>query len=928
MRKRIAAALAVFIVFITGCIPVYGQSLPREETPDYKVAFYPFDSYHMQASNGRKYGYGYEMMQNISKHMQCTFSYVGYDKSAGECIEMLRNGELDIYTAAKKTEERLEEFAFSKHPAITASTCMNVRRDNEKIVKGDYSTYDGIKVGFLKRHTYNEDFLAFAGEKGFQCEIVYFDTQTELSNALISGQVDAVVNSYIRAMEDEKTIEEFGETSYYIMARKEDAGLIEQIDKAIDAINIETPNWRSELYTTYYGSQPNNVTLSKEEQMFLEDLRENHAVIRAAMAPDTKPYSWFEDGKACGILADIFETTAKRLGLDYEIVPVENKRQYDALVQSGAVDIWIDMDSFFEDEENYKYNLTEVYLTTPLSILYKRGSSPKINKVGIVENNRTLMEVVTTTWPHSEMVPLHSSEEGIEYLISNRIDCVLMKSYVAQNLESGDVQNRLSTVIVQGSELELKMGINSKLDYRFGTIWEKTLRGVVSKGGESFVQGYLQSGSSSNLMAFLFDHPVYMALLFVFIILPVFHVFLYIQSTKARKQQMEITKQLETALQEAKAAEEARSNFFSKMSHDIRTPLNAVLGMTQIARKYKNEEEKLEDALSCISSEGNYLLTMINSILDINQLDYGHIELVRKPFALEECIQECVHILEPLAAKKELHVTISTDCGEHVVVGDAGRFNQIVVNIVSNAIKYTDVGGSVYVSLECLPKHRYRFTCKDTGIGMSEEFVEHICEEYSRAEDSRISTVEGTGLGMAVVKGFIELMKGTLQIESKLGEGSTFIVELPFEEATPQQKEAIRKTVVEDFTTYEQLEGKRVLLVEDNALNAEIATELLESLGLVVEWANNGSVGVDKFLESPEMTYFAIFMDMQMPVMDGIEATKSIRNSNRADSNVRIFAMTANTLEKDQQACMEAGMDGYISKPISLKAIVKAMNEI
>ena len=195
-----------------------GTNVPQEDTPEYKVAFYASNCYHIQDVNGKRSGYGYEMMQDLSKYMQCTFSYVGYDKTPQECEDMLRNGEVDIYTAAKKTPEREEEFAFSKYPAITATTCMNVKRGNDKVVAGDYTTYNGLKIGLLERHTYNDKFIAFTEEKGFDCDIVYYSTPKELSQALIDDEVDAIVDSYIRTPEDEVTVEDFGETAYYIMA--------------------------------------------------------------------------------------------------------------------------------------------------------------------------------------------------------------------------------------------------------------------------------------------------------------------------------------------------------------------------------------------------------------------------------------------------------------------------------------------------------------------------------------------------------------------------------------------------------------------------------------------------------------------------------------------------------------------------------------
>ena len=927
MIKRASAMILGILIGVLSVCQVYASALTRTVTPDYKVAFYAFDCYHMQDENGKRSGYGYEMMQNLSNYLQCTFSYVGYDKSASECEQMLRDSAIDIYTAARKTPEREAEFAFTTHPAITSSTCMNVKVGNNRIVAGDYSTYNGIRVGLLRRHTYNGQFLSFVEEKGFDCEVVYYETPTELTNALINDEVDALVNSYIRIPDDEKSVEEFGETPYYIMARKEDQALIDRLDDAFDLMNVELPNWRVELYNQYYGSVENDLTYTEDEQALLDELRASDAVIQAVMAPNANPYSWYEDGEAHGIAADIFKATAEKLGLRYEILPVESNEDYLMAVMSGSADIWMDMNGYYEDEGDTKYKITAPYMTTTMSVLRGRGASEKIETLVADNNDIAVQEIISAVWPAAEVKFLDSPEECRQAVLSGKADAALLMSYTAQKLARDDVQNRLRVDIVPSAVLEVKMGVNASDDVCFYGLWSKTLADVSGTMSAEIVQAYLEQTATPTFIQYMFDHPMFLIVLCAGVFLMLLLLLLYTQSVESRNRQQKIADELAAALEQAEEATEAKQNFFSKMSHDIRTPLNVVLGMTQIARKYKDDTDRLESALSNITTEGNYLLTLINSILDVNQLEHGSVELLSEPFSPSACLRESVDMLLPLSKEKEQHLTVQCDRTDRVVLGDAGRLKQILINIISNAIKYTGTGGHIDVSLTCLPGQRYRFVCRDDGIGMSEEFVQHICEDYTRAEDSRVSKVQGTGLGMSVVKGFTDRMGGTLTIDSAPGKGSAFTVEFPFPDASEDQRESVLRPAAVELSAA-GCSGKKVLLAEDNSLNAEIAIELLQSIDLSVDWAENGEAAVQRYESSAEHEYFAIFMDMQMPVLDGVAATERIRAAARSDSDLPIFAMTANTFATDRRRCFDAGMNGYIAKPVRVQDIVEALSSI
>lgn len=926
MKKKIVSMVGgIFFMMLFVC-SAQGAELSQVDTPDYKVAFYASNNYHMEDSKGKKTGYGYEMMEEISNYMQCTFSYVGYDKTPQECVEMLRNGEIDIYTAAKITPERQKEFAISVHPAITATTCMNRKVGNTDIVAGDYDTYDGIRVGMQKHHTYNDDFIAFAKEKGFSCRVLYYDTPTELANALINGEVDASVSSYIRIPEDEDKIEDFGETPYYIIMRKEDQAVIDDIDAAFDAVNKENPGWRENLYNKYYGHQESNWELTEEEQKLLEQWKKEGRVICGVLDPDGAPYSWYEKGDGQGITADIFRETAKKLGLKCQIMPVETKEEYRRVISAGEADIWIDLHDYYTDSDTYRYKMTDSYLTSNVSILRRRGGANVLRRLVIEADETAIREIAANHWPDAEIILANSLLECQEKVLEGTVDGAILPSYTAQKLVREDVQNRLHADIVSEASLNIKMGVNADVDVRFYGIWHKTLCKVAEDMGPEVMHAYAELSESNSMAAYIFDHPVYFVCFLFTLFLVFFFVCMYLQSTKSKREQEKISKELAAALEDAREAQEVKQDFFSKMSHDIRTPLNVVLGMTQIAQKCKHDEERLDNALHSIHAEGNYLLMLVNSILDVNQLEHGHVELLQEPFDLVDSMETSVEILKSLAEEKEQNLTVRYDFDHKVVVGDARRFSQIVINVMSNAIKYTPVGGNIQVRLEALPENRYRFVCADDGIGMSEDYIKHVCEEYSRAEDSRVSKIEGTGLGMAVVKGFTDLMQGTLRIESCLGKGSTFLIEIPFADASEEQCRKVLTREVEEKETL-RVAGKKVLLMEDNSLNAEIAKELLENIGFIVELAEDGEKGYERYLASEVGEFFVIFMDVQMPVMDGVETTRAIRGSQRKDCDIPIFAMTANMFSTDRKKYKEAGMTGYIAKPVSLKNIIKVLEE-
>ncbi|MDO4460274.1 MAG: transporter substrate-binding domain-containing protein [Clostridia bacterium] len=947
MKKFLSLIICIAVVMLS--IPVvYAESIPRENTPDYKVAFYMFPSYHVQDEYGNKSGYGYELMEKIEKHSQCTFSYVGYDISPKDCEEMLKNGELDIYTAAKKTAEREEYFAFSKYPCITAYTCMNIKRGNSKIIPGNYSSYNGATVGLMDNHTYNNAFLEYAEEKGFTCDIKYYNSSTELKNALIKAEVDIIVDSYIRTREDEISLESFGETPYYFMVRKEDKAVLDMIDSAIDYMNLTTPTWRSDLFNKYYGAQSIYYELTENEKAYLTGLQAEGTKIRGLMGADRKPYSWFENGQPKGINADLFILTAEELGLDYEIVPAESLSDFES---NTDIDIVLDILGDFERTDDNNFKITENYLTASLSILRLSDSSGKISKVGTIRDNYEMNKTIETTWPSAEISVFETTDEGKEALLDNRVDAIIMRSFRAEQAAHDDSRGRFRVDVVSNSVIPIRMGVNSSLEYEFFEIWEKTLMKVSSEYSTEITQKYLESAFNTNLIFFLYQHPaVFISMITVFIILTFVMIMLRI-NVRRRKQQQIISDKLTLTLEElrssneqieaqveelekakslAESANRAKSAFLFSMSHDIRTPMNAIIGFRNLLEKNQDDPEKRKDYLKKIEDSSTILLSIINNVLEMARIETGAIELEESVWTAEQFNDTIYSIFEGMMRQKNITFTRTIDVTHPYVYSDAPKLREVFANILSNAYKYTLSGGHVNMDLKELPGETedtvlYRTTISDSGIGMSEEFLPHIFEEFTRENNTTDTKIEGTGLGMPIVKRLVDMLNGTIEVTSQKNRGTTFVVTIPHRIAEKP------KFVPDMNVEYDRMcfEGKRILLAEDNDLNAEIAIEILSGEGFEVEHASDGAKCVDMLKNAPDDYYDIILMDIQMPNMNGYEATKTIRAlSDAKKSAIPIIAMTANAFEEDKREAFRAGMNYHLAKPIKVDELMTTLAEV
>lgn len=403
---------------------------------------------------------------------------------------------------------------------------------------------------------------------------------------------------------------------------------------------------------------------------------------------------------------------------------------------------------------------------------------------------------------------------------------------------------------------------------------------------------------------------------------------IYLQFKMRRYRDALHEKELEKAVLEAKNANEAKTRFLFNMSHDIRTPMNAIIGFSELLEKHIDEKDKAIDYLGKIKSSSNFLLSLINYVLEMARIESGKLALKKEVGCVTELIESLTDVFEPGVKKKFITYSCEIDIQHKYVIGDETKVREIFINIIGNSVKYTPEGGKISVSVKEEPFEKenyiaYRIIVEDNGIGMSKEYLPHIFEEFSREHTSTESKVTGTGLGLPIVKSLIDMMGGTIEVESQLGCGTKMNVVLPFELAS--EKQILEEKQKEKEKISDSILGKRVLLAEDNELNAEIAMTVLKENGLKAERAANGKQCMEMLKKMPEDYYDMILMDIQMPEMDGYEATKRIRNLDDARADIPIVAMTANAFEEDRQKALESGMNAHVSKPVDMNMLFKVM---
>ena len=898
-----------------------------------RVGFFAMDGYHMMDEDGNRSGYGYDFLRLMARYWDVDYEYVGYDKSWEEMQQMLIDGEIDMVTSARRTPEREELFDFSR-PIGTNNGILTVRSDNSTIVEGKYSTYDGMRVALLRGNSRNDEFAEYARTKGFTYKSVYFDSAEEIAEALQNGTVDAIVTSSLRKMNNERILEKFGSSDFYVIVKKGNTELLNQINYAIDQMNAAEGNWKTTLYNKNYEStDAKNLEYTEEEKRIIAQYSKDNP-LHILCDPTRYPYSYTENGEVKGILPDYFRKIADYAGLSYEFLVPATRDEYIAYQSAkGTVDISIDArldtDNYAETKE---WGLTAPYITMRMARVTRRDFDGNIHVVTTV-NQTVSKSIEDALAPGAEKLMCSTRQEMMEAVRNGKADAAFVYYYMAQAFVNSDTTGTMTYTLLEQPTFSYRMVVSSTENHALAGILTKAMYAMPDNLVEDLATQYTTYKATNLTLADMIRlHPVTAVAITVFISWMAVTMIIIVNRLRTRRKlqlaAQQKAKEMTVLAEQAQAASKAKSTFLSNMSHDIRTPMNAIIGFTNIAL-HQDSVPEMHNCLKKIEESSDHLLSLLNDVLDISRIESGKVEFSPVPANITAVTDSVIEIVKGMILNRELNFEVHREPLQNpYVMTEPVRIREILVNILNNAVKFTKDGGTIRFDAGSRPGADAQhivicYRIKDTGIGMSEEFQKKLFDEFAQEENGVRTQYKGTGLGMPISKKYVELMGGTITVDSRKGVGTTFTVEIPMELTNAEKVEKTKPLV-----QHNDLKGIKVLLAEDNDLNAELATILLEDLGMTVTRAADGQEVVDLFAEHPAGTYDIILMDIMMPKMDGHQTAKAIRAmyADRSDAEeIPIIALSANAFSEDVQASLDAGMNGHVSKPLNMEEVTKVI---
>ena len=932
-RKSVCVMLSLLLL-LSVVLPVKAAA---ETAPVKVVRVGSFeDTFNYVNEKGARKGYGYELLQTLSGYTGWQFEYVTCDWS--DCFEKLKNGEIDIMGGISYTEDRAEEMLFSDEPMGVEKYYLYADLSRADISASDFKTLNGKKIGVLMG-TEPEVMLTEWEEKyGLETEHVNVSNNEDVKQKLANHEIDCFVSleESFWAERGISTITRVGESGIYYAINKNRPDIKEELDDAMRALDEAVPFYTADLYKRYFSMDYTPI-LTGEEKAWLKE----HGAIKMGFLTSDSGVSTFDPatGEFTGVITDYIQFAADCLGnqeLEFQLVGYDSKEaELDAL-KSGEIDMIFHFDQSPNLAEEYHFACTNTTWTSNLMAVTNKQhfNENNVNRIAVPQNKLSLKKYLAFYYPQWEIVDCDTQEDAAKLVKDGQADCFV--TWISSENKYSKKYSFYSVPLVNPARscFAVNSGNRSLL-----SILNKTIKAMPVNMLAGALAMYKSSARKVTLSDFIKDN-FFMALLVSSIAVAAILLTILKLLRKARKAEaaarkaandtQKLNAKLQVAVENAESANRAKSTFLFNMSHDIRTPMNAIIGYADLASRHLDDPAKLKNYMENIQVCGENLLMLLNNVLDLARIENDKTEMEYSVSDIEKDFRNCVAMFRNQADSKGQTLMVTTQLQYPYIYADIPHLTEICTNLVSNAVKYTGAGGTIRCNVTQKPGEKEGWcdtvvTVADNGIGMSQEFQKHIFEPFERERTSTVTKVEGSGIGMGIVKKLVGLMSGTVAVESKIGVGSKFTVTIPCRIASEDETQAKRETNPSDQKC---LCGTRILLTEDNDLNAEIATELLQEEGCTVDRAKDGVECVDMLEKAANGTYQLILMDIQMPVMNGYDAARKIRGlDDPQKANIPIIAMTANAFTEDRQVALDAGMNDHIAKPINMNVLVPTLRK-
>ena len=931
---RSICAMLCLLLLLSALFPVKAAA---ETVPAKVVRVGSFeDTFNYVNEKGIRKGYGYELLQTLSGYTGWQLEYVTCDWS--DCFEKLKNGEIDIMGDISYTEDRTEEMLFSDEPMGEEKDYLYADLSREDITASDFKTLNGKKIGVLMG-TEPEVMLTEWEEKyDLKTQHVNIANNEDAKQKLANHEIDCFVS-----MEESfwtelgiSTITRVGSSDIYYAINKDRADIKEELDNAMRALEDADPFYTADLYKRYFSMDYTPI-LTGEEKAWLK----KHGAIRMGFLTGDSGVSVYDPstGELTGTITDYIRFAKDCLGnqeLEFQMVGYDSqKAELDAL-KSGEIDMVFHFDQSPNLAEEYRVACTNTTWTSNMMAVTNKEhfNETQANRVAVPQNKISLTRYLAVYYPQWEIVDCAAQEDAARLVKDGQADCFVTGVSSQENYSKKYDFYSVPLPNPAKSCFAVNSGNGILL-----SILNKTIKAMPVNMLTGALAMYKSAARKVTLGEFIRDNFV-MVLLVSSIFVAVILLAILKLLRKARKAEaaarkaandtQELNAKLQIAAEKAESANRAKSTFLFNMSHDIRTPMNAIIGYADLASRHSDDPAKLKKYMENIQVCGQNLLMLLNNVLDLARIENDKTEMEYSVSDVEKDFRNCIAMFRNQADSKGQTLTVTTQLPYPYIYADIPHLTEICTNLVSNAVKYTGAGGTIRCNVTQKPGEKEGWcdtvvTVADNGIGMSQEFQKHIFEPFERERTSTVSKVEGSGIGMGIVKKLVGLMGGTVEVESRIGVGSTFTVTIPCRIASEDETQAKRETNPSDQKC---LCGTRILLTEDNDLNAEIATELLQEEDCTVDRAKDGVECVDMLEKAANGTYQLILMDIQMPVMNGYDAARKIRGlDDPQKANIPIIAMTANAFTEDRQVALDAGMNDHIAKPINMNVLVPTLRK-